>query len=244
VQNAKKALLDTVGGDTSRVITPSELRTLKQGIGRAAFSGDPMTPGTVRAQVTRDLYGPVNAHIERMADATPGVDVDAFKNANKDMSVLIPVSQALEQRAAKLAEGKESVLHRIKDMGERLAYGVPAAVGLHSVLPEGMGYALGAGVAGLGARAAARTVDYYLAQLVKAGETGPVPVSMLQEAVKAGVPAQTALAAARGQLHLPSLGGTPATAESSPLPPALHAAIQNGDHVAGKQALAQAVFGP
>lgn len=257
IRAARQAIVDEFGPNAT--ITPMELRNLKQSIGRAAFAGDPLAPVTVQNQVKRDLYGPISDHLNRIAEMTPGVDAGRFAVVNKDLSTLIPVSDALEQRVAKegKAKGLTDITHKVLERGKKVVEGalIPgmAAAGVHHFGGENAllmgGAALGSYGALRAGQAASRAVDLHLMNIAKtAAAMGPgrVPVSMLQDAIQAGVPAAAAIRAARGEmpeLPLPQMLGRETTPAERAFSPALSASLQENDPVSGHAALAHEVFG-
>jgi hypothetical protein len=85
-------------------LMPDTLRGLKATAGKGAFEGQPI-PGNVK----RDIWGAYADAIETQAKGTKGIDISELRSLNKDMSVLIPIRDALEERAISAAHGRHSI---------------------------------------------------------------------------------------------------------------------------------------
>lgn len=181
IENAKNALKQAFGDDPGTVITPKELRKLKQSIGRAAFSGDPAAPAALKAQVSRELYKPIAKQLQGLAESTPGLDVQKFMAANEDVATLIPVRDALNEKAIKAAGNRKGWVERMK---ENAATNVGAAVGgLVGGVP---GMIVGGGAGYVGNKVVprvAREIDFRLAQQARAlGASAPDKAKQLKPA--------------------------------------------------------------
>jgi hypothetical protein len=128
------------------------MRGLKSSAGKGAFEGMPI-PGAIK----RDIWGVYSSAIERQAKGTPGVDLTELRQLNKDMSVLIPAEDALQERATAAAADRKSI-------GSHIGHAALAGAGFaHGGLKEaavGLALPTAAKLAGQGLRRA----DFALAQ--------------------------------------------------------------------------------
>jgi hypothetical protein len=118
IDKARASLASTYGKDGAvppgTVLPARSVRNFANGIGEAAFSGDAAAPPKTRVRAQRDLYRAVTDVIEDAASKAPGVDLNALKQANRDMSILIPMRDALKERAAKETVGRTSLYSLLK----------------------------------------------------------------------------------------------------------------------------------
>jgi len=174
--------------DDAQTLTATQLRGMKRELGKVGFSGDATTPRSVKAEVHADLYGPVAKQIEKLAGATPGVDVPRFMADNQDVSTLIPIRDALNERAVAARAGRG---RRLMEMAKALGSGGgAAALGHLTGIPIAEAGAVGVGAYGavkLG-QAVTRRVNYKLAQIAERASKGPIPRVMLNDAAASGVP--------------------------------------------------------
>lgn len=184
IESARKAIVDAFGDAPGTVITPKELRKLKQSIGRAAFSGDPAAPATLKAEVSAALYKPIAKQLQGLAESTPGLDVKAFMAANEDVATLIPVRDALNEKAIKATGNRKGFVQRMK---ENAATQTGAAIGgLFGGIPGLVAGGAAGHVATKTVPRLIREVDYRLAQSARGGvaPAGPsAPAQLVAPAV-------------------------------------------------------------
>jgi len=174
--------------DDAAVLTASQLRGMKRELGKIGFSGDTTTPRSVKAEVHADLYAPVARQIEKLARSTPGVDVARFMADNRDVSTLIPIRDALNERAVAARAGRG---RKLMETAKALATGGGgAALGHLTGIPIAEAGAVGVTAYGATklAQAVARRVDYKLALIAERAQRGPIPRVMLDDAARSGVP--------------------------------------------------------
>lgn len=178
----------------------SLLRGLKAELGRSAFRGDPDTAPTISVGTQRKLYGELDRIIENLAEKAKGVDAGDLKRLNREASTLIPVSQALAERATKETAGRSSfstIMERAQTVGGPLGGamlggsvgGIPGAIA---------GVALPA--AGRLSARTGRAIDYELARLLEQEAAG-VPSRLLgagRAVGRAGVVGGTAAGGIQG----------------------------------------------
>jgi hypothetical protein len=118
IKRARAALAENYGTDGAvppgTMLPARSVRNFANGIGEAAFSGDAAAPAKTRVRAQRDLYTAVTGVIEDAAQKAPGVDLGKLKQANRDMSILIPMRDALKERGAKEAVGRTSLYSLLK----------------------------------------------------------------------------------------------------------------------------------
>lgn len=111
-------LLERYG--TSEKFTAQDLRNVRndiRGIIDPTRTIDPNTKRQAHAAIADEL----NGVIEDLASTTPGVDVAALKMRNNQISTLIPVQEALEERVAGLADREARLLTRAKEAPRNMA---------------------------------------------------------------------------------------------------------------------------
>lgn len=176
-------------------LSADTMRGLKATAGKGAFEGMPI-PGNIK----RDIWGVYSAAIERQAAKSK--DLGRLRTLNRDMSVLIPVEQAITERAQMSEAGRHSIgshIGRAALAGAGFAHGgvKEAVVGL--VAPE-IAKAAGQGL---------RAVDYNLARRFKgaapdlssgagARVTGLDYAARVSEGMKNGLSLKEAVDAADG----------------------------------------------
>ncbi len=114
-----------IGADT--------MRGLKSTAGKGAFEGMPI-PGNVK----KDIWNVYASAIDRQAKGS-GVDVGELRGLNRDMSVLIPAKDALQERATSEAAGRHSIgthIGRAALAGAGFAHGGVKEAILGAALPE------------------------------------------------------------------------------------------------------------
>jgi hypothetical protein len=118
IKRARAALAENYGSDgivdLGTTLPARSVRNFANGIGEAAFSGDPMATPKTRVRAQQDLYRAVTGVIEEAAAKAPGVDLGKLKQANRDMSILIPMRDALKERAGKETVGRTSLYSLLK----------------------------------------------------------------------------------------------------------------------------------
>ncbi len=141
-------------------LSADALRGLKATARTAAFAGDPAAPPKLKAQINRDIWAVYSDAIEQQAKSAKGVDVGRLRKLNQDVSVLIPVEQALTERGQMEAAGRHSI-------GSHIARSALGAAGFaHGGVKEavvGLVAPEAAKLAGEGLR----RVDYRLAKKFK-----------------------------------------------------------------------------
>jgi hypothetical protein len=165
-------------------VTGSMIRSLRNEVGTAITAEEARTkPGQM---AVRSIYGALNDTIEKAAAATPGVDVAALKEANRQVSILYPVRDALRARAAAAETGGSSASNAIKagigkvaDIG---ALGAGAALGFAGHPSEGLATAVGGLALHHGAQMAMdagargyRALNYGAHTLQNAAQAGSLP---------------------------------------------------------------------
>lgn len=173
IQRARAALADAYGERTEKgqVIAPGTLldaraaRNFANGIGEAAFSGDPNVTPKVRVRAQQDLYRAVTGAIEAAAKET-GADLARLKQANRDMSILLPMRDALKERAAKEAVGRTSLYSLLAEGQSGAAVRALAGGSIAGV--KGAVAAVALPAAARGAATAGRMLDYKLMQAARA----------------------------------------------------------------------------
>jgi len=135
-------------------------------IGKVAFAGDPNIDPPERIRAQQRMYRAVTDVIEDAAKGRLSAgEVAKLKTANRDLSILVPMRDALKERAAKEAVGRTSLYSLLGGSGVGASVG--AGVGMGVAGPPGafVGAKVGAGVGAAGgaiAGRAARTLDYEL----------------------------------------------------------------------------------
>jgi hypothetical protein len=163
------------------------LRKMATTMGDQLFPGGPPTAQTTRAK--QQVY---HAIVDYIADegARAGEDVSKLRALNKKISTLIPVKEALQDRATRAAQGHSTLGNNL--LSAALVSGGAASGGIE-------GAAMGA-AADLGRRAAmpiARATDYAMAELVRAAQNGSRPAQLGKMALELGVSRQLAEAIAQ-----------------------------------------------
>lgn len=130
-------------------LTANQVRNMRNDLGTVVDPQRTIKPNT-RRQALAKIYGILNKEIEDVAENTRGVDVNALRARNRQISTLIPVRDALAERAEKLGD---------RDIG---------IVGLMKEAPRKAGQRI------------AREIDYRLSQIPLGGELGgkPLPASV------------------------------------------------------------------
>lgn len=162
------------------------MRGLKSTAGKSAFEGMPI-PGNVK----RDIWNVYANAIEKQAKGS-GVDVGELRNLNRDMSVLIPAKDALQERATAAAAGRQSI-------GAHLARGAAsAALYAHGGLKEAIAGALLPEAARIG-QAAIRRADFALANNPSASAKSGEFASGVLQRLRGGMSLEDATKAAGGE---------------------------------------------
>lgn len=196
VEAARDRLTKTYGTDgiigPEARLTGRAARNLANEIGEAAFGHDPTASPKMRARAMQAVYRAVTGAIEDAA-AAAGQDVAKLKLINKDISTLLPVKRALEERASKEAAGRVTWAERAK---QELTKGAAGIAGIGSFAASGdpvKGAAVAAGVAAgraalkHGVAPAVRLADYQLASIVKAARAGSTKAQLTQLAIEFGL---------------------------------------------------------
>ena len=165
-------------------VTGSMIRNLRNEVGTSLTAEEARTkPGQ---EATRAIYGALNQTIEKAAAATPGVDVAALKEANRQVSILYPVRDALRARAVAAETGGSSASNAVKagisKAGKVASLVGGAALGLGGHTEAGLATALGGMVAEPVANAALsaagrgyRALNYGAHTLQNAAQAGSLP---------------------------------------------------------------------
>jgi len=176
VAKVRAALAEAYGEvmeDGSKKVVPGTVKPSRDvrsfasnDIGKVAFAGDPNIDPPERIRAQQRMYRAVTDVIEDAAKGrlSPG-EVAKLKTANRDLSILVPMRDALKERAAKEAVGRTSLYSLLGGSGVGASVG--AGVGMGVAGPPGafVGAKVGAGVGAAGgaiAGRAARTLDYEL----------------------------------------------------------------------------------
>lgn len=102
------------GSEFGSKLTAEQIRNIRNDLGDIAFPGGGKRPkGARRAEGA--IYDELNAAIEEVAAATEGVDVDAFRARNRQISTLLPVQKALGSRASSAADRELSTWQKVKE---------------------------------------------------------------------------------------------------------------------------------
>lgn len=146
-------------------LSPETMRGLKATAGKGAFEGQPI-PGSVR----RDIWAAYADAIETQAKGTKGVNVKELRELNSDRSVLLPIRDALAERATSAAAGRHSIGHLIHAPATAIGAAAGGALlgtemGHHGI--EGAVVGLLAPTAAKLARQGGRAADYALAKRFK-----------------------------------------------------------------------------
>lgn len=162
------------------------LRKLATTMGDELFPGLP-TPATTRAK--QQVY---RAVVDYIADegARAGADVSKLKSLNKKIATLIPVRDALADRATRAAQGHTTLGNLA--VGTALIGAGAAGGGV-----EGAIAGAGADLARRAAMPAARAADYAIAQLVRAAQNGSRPAQLGKMALELGLSQQLSEAIAK-----------------------------------------------
>lgn len=112
-------------GLEGKALTPEQLaevkmsaqsvRNMRNDIGDLIDPTKTIDPNTKASAMDR-VHRLLNKEIEDAAEATPGVDVEALRRRNRQISTLIPVRDALLERADKLADRDLSIFGRAKEL--------------------------------------------------------------------------------------------------------------------------------
>jgi hypothetical protein len=195
IEKARANLAKLYGSDTdagrqllSGTMLPSRaVRNYANEVGEVAFAGDPTASPKAIARGKQALYREI---VDAIADTgeKAGVDVGKLKALNKEISTLIPIRQALTERAVQKEAGRSSLAETIKKAA------VPALGGMVGVSGGGASGGLAAGGAALGVYGAtkaskplARAADWQLAKLVRASRAGSTPAQLGQLAIEMGL---------------------------------------------------------
>lgn len=84
-------------------LTAQQIRNIRNDMGTVADPARSIKPNTKREALAQ-VYGILNKEIEDVAAQTRGVKVDKLRARNRQISTLIPVRDALAERAEKLAD--------------------------------------------------------------------------------------------------------------------------------------------
>jgi hypothetical protein len=177
--------LDATYPDSEKV-TGSMLRNLRNEVGTSLTAEESRTkPGQ---EATRAIYGALNQTIEKAAAQTPGVDVAALKEANRQVSLLYPVRDALRARAVAAETGGSSLSNAVKA-------GISKAGKIAGVGAGVAGAVMGHPAAGLGTAAASLVAEPALSAVASGATRGIRALNYgahtLQNAAQAGsLPAQ------------------------------------------------------
>lgn len=95
-------------------LSAQQIRNIRNDMGSIADPARIIKPNT-RRQAMAKIHGIMNKEIEDVAAVTHGVDVDALAARNRQISTLIPVRDALAQRAEKLADRDIGIGKRAKE---------------------------------------------------------------------------------------------------------------------------------
>jgi hypothetical protein len=195
-------------------IPARSVQNMKNAIGPVAFP-DLTTPARLKAEVSRDLWGALDGELEGMAKKTPGLDLARLRRLNQDMSVLLPMRDALKDRAAQAAANRTGLIGAVDALKKTVAHASGGVLG-HMVGGEA-GAALGVGLplAYKGAAAAGRAADLWIARLGTAAQRGAIPQSLVTQAQAAGVPAGVIAGFARRAQVVPD---QPVTGQMSGIP--------------------------
>jgi hypothetical protein len=164
------------------------MRNYANEVGENLFTGDvsPSIKAVAKQGVYRDVVGAIEDEGKRV-----GVDVSHLRQLNKQISTLIPVRDALEDRAAKAASGRTSLGNLLTSTSL-----VGAGAATHGVEGALTGAAVDA--ARRAALPAGRMADYQLARLVLAARNGSTPAQLAQAAIEMGVSREVAQRIASG----------------------------------------------
>lgn len=215
-QRARAGFLATYG-ESSEGLTADQLRGLKASAGKAAFPDMGADP-TTKAKVQRDVWGAFSSAIERKAEGAEEIrrrlglapspdkiDVARLRQLNSDMSILIPVHGALEQRATATSAGRPSMPEMF---GHAAGMAAGVGVGAHEFGPAGALLGLAAPVGIKLGQQGARLGDWKLASKFggvapeMAAKTGARAgelefAAKVSEGMKAGLSLEEALAKAK-----------------------------------------------
>lgn len=207
-QRARAGFLATYG-ESADGLTADQLRGLKSSAGKAAFP-DMGTDPTTKTKVQRDVWKAFSDAIERKADSAVAngvkqIDVDRLRQLNSDMSILIPVHGALEQRATAASAGRPSMPEMF---GHAAGMAAGVGVGAHEFGPAGALLGLAAPVGIKLGQQGARLGDWKLASKFggvapeMAAKTGARAgelefAAKVSEGMKAGLSLDEALAKAK-----------------------------------------------
>lgn len=174
-------------------LSTTALRNMKKELGPSAFkTPDFQTlPGGEAAQ--RQIYGVLDDTIKAKALRTPGVNPEAVAKANDQISTLIPVSDALAERASKARSDSVSWTTRATQAG-----GVTTAMALAA--GGNLTEAIGVLAIPLAKKIAARGYrigDYELSRLIEAARNGSRGAQLSQAAIEMGVARAAAPAVSR-----------------------------------------------
>lgn len=202
-------------------LTAEQVRNYRNDLGDVAFAGaSPSMAANKKRTALADVYRAFSEGIEEVASKTEGVNLAAFKARNRRISTLIPVIDALSERAA-----KESGGGKLKAVAKgALGLAFPAAgLGFGGGSVEGALLGAGAYVGGRAVGHAARAIDYSIAsgklpspmqavvdRLGKAAATNPRAAALLKALLeRTGQNAATAVAAPLGGVTSSTLGASP-----------------------------------
>jgi hypothetical protein len=97
-------------------LTAEQIRNIRNDMGAKAFPNfNPEQVNTQRAALGQ-IYGEYNKAIEAVAAKTKGVDLPALKTRNRQISTLIPVRDALEERVENAAISDKTLFQKAKEV--------------------------------------------------------------------------------------------------------------------------------
>lgn len=178
---ARARLIASYGTDGALIpgtkLPARALRNYANEIGEGVFTGSesPTFKAKAQQQLYRDVVGTIEAE-----GAKVGVDTGELRRLNQKISTLIPVRQALADRAAKAAAGRTSLANVMTSSA--LIGGGGAAHGI-----EGMAAGAAADAARRAALPAGRMADYQLARLVQAARNGSTAAQVASLAAEMGL---------------------------------------------------------
>jgi hypothetical protein len=180
-------------------LTTTVLRKARNEVGLGnTFSSAEEGAASAGIAAKQAIYGAFNAAIEGAAAHTPGVDVASLRAANKTVSTLLSVRDALADRATKAAKGGTGIGHAI--MGGVVRAGEATALGagvLHALntgdlgalthVVEGIATAeAGKVLVGKVIPQAVRRGDYGLSRLELGARAGNAGASLARSAIEGG----------------------------------------------------------
>lgn len=162
------------------IVSARAVRNMTNDIGDVAFPGAVGT-NNLRTRVHQEIYGTMVGTIHDAAQRA-GVDVTKLRQLDRDMSVLIPMRDALKTRAADAATGGRSLGSTVADAAGAMVGGVVGGA------PGAVAGALSRKALVAATASTARRVDYRLSQLTRAARSGATPGQLQQFAVELGFP--------------------------------------------------------